>query len=75
MKVEGLKHTPPQLVLRGPNPKSLVCSRGSQDALKHWFRDLIKTPEISSKEPTGNDLSLENVQRGQCPNLAAGTLP
>lgn len=31
--------------------------------LKHWFKDLIKTLEISSGEPLRNDFSLENVQR------------
>lgn len=42
--------------------------------LKCWFKDLIKTPEIS-KEPSGNDFSLENVQSGQCPILAGRNLP
>lgn len=34
---------------------------------KHWFKGLIKTLEISSKEPSGNDFSLENIQMWAVP--------
>ena len=59
-----------------PTHKVAGGLKGEAWMLLHcWFKDLMKTLEMSSKEPHGDDSSLENVQSGQCPILAEGTLP
>ena len=74
-KCRGWNTLSPSRMLR--EPYWLSRWRAAVEAwmpLKRWFKDLIKTPEIS-KEPSGKDFSLENVQSGQCPILAARNLP
>lgn len=66
----------PRQRFKGTYPQSDRWAHGGEPGRsKHWFKDLIKTPEISSKELSGNDSSLENAPSGQCPIQAGRMLP
>ena len=59
----------PSWKLRGMYPQSHQTAQMENWLLpRHWFRGLIKTLEISSKEPEGNDFSLEDTQMWAVPH-------